>query len=194
MIPPHVAEAIIESEPKRFWVYLLDTHPTKVPFAKDKLPVGIILPSVAIAPSLEHVKDYSQDINPVGVRTSPVVVYKTPVTISSYAFRSQKWCNLARDAILRLHKTPPTVFWLVGWLVSWLARSQSTVNCQVLHAFANLAMTVDTAKRAAAVSTDSTKLEELYYDVEESIYTRNQNCDFWSVRQCKKSSFVLITV
>jgi hypothetical protein len=42
-------------QPKRsqpFWVQLPDIHPTKVLFVKDKLPDGLILPPVAVAPSL----------------------------------------------------------------------------------------------------------------------------------------------
>jgi hypothetical protein len=42
--------------------------------------------------------------------------FKAPFTISSNAFRAQKWSNLARDDVWRLRKTPPSVSFLVGWL------------------------------------------------------------------------------
>jgi hypothetical protein len=35
--------------------------------------------------------------------------------ISSYAFRTQEWFNLARDDVVRLRRTPPLVSFLVGF-------------------------------------------------------------------------------
>jgi hypothetical protein len=37
--------------------------------------------------------------------------------MSSNAFRTQEWSNLARDDASRLRKPPPLVSFLVGWLV-----------------------------------------------------------------------------
>jgi hypothetical protein len=48
MIPPKLQRPLA----KPFWIKLPDIHPTIVLFAKDKVPDGIILPPVAIAPSL----------------------------------------------------------------------------------------------------------------------------------------------
>jgi hypothetical protein len=56
-------------------------------------------------------------MNPTLVKTliySPEL--KSPFTISSNAFRTQEWLNLARDDVWRLRKTPPLVNFLVGWL------------------------------------------------------------------------------
>jgi hypothetical protein len=52
---------------------------------------------------------------PISVTTSPVIVYKAPFTISSYAFHMQEWSNRARDNVLRLYKTVPLVSFF-GWL------------------------------------------------------------------------------
>jgi hypothetical protein len=43
--------------------------------------------------------------------------FKAPFTISSNAFRTQEWLDLARDDFSRLRLTPPLVSLLVGWLV-----------------------------------------------------------------------------
>jgi hypothetical protein len=43
-----------------------------------------------------------------------------PFTISSIAFRTQKWSNLERDDVWCLRKTPPLVSFLVGWLARGL--------------------------------------------------------------------------
>jgi hypothetical protein len=37
----------------------------------------------------------------------PRYSFKAPFTISSYAFRTQKWTNLTRDDVLHLRKTQP---------------------------------------------------------------------------------------
>jgi hypothetical protein len=53
---------------------------------------------------------------------SCTVVPVVRFTLSSYAFRTQEWLNLARDDVLLLRGTPSlvTIFgWLVGWLDGW---------------------------------------------------------------------------
>jgi hypothetical protein len=102
-------------QPKRsqpFWVQLPDIHPTKVLFAKDKLPDGMILPPVAIGPRAEYVKAFRQDNNPVSVSIPPVTVYKALFTNSSYAYRTWEWFNLLRDDVFRSRNTPPLACWL----------------------------------------------------------------------------------
>jgi hypothetical protein len=48
---------------------------------------------------------------------NPRYSFKAPFTISSNAFRTQEWSNIARDDVWRLRKIPPLVSFLVGWLV-----------------------------------------------------------------------------
>jgi hypothetical protein len=62
-----------------------------------------------------------------------------------------------------------------------VAQSQRTIDCQaeaavldcqVLHACTDLAVTVDTVPIAAAPWTDGTRSKEHHYEVEKSIYTQ----------------------
>jgi hypothetical protein len=50
--PPPSCKALQPKRSQPFCVQLRDVHPNNVLFTKDKLPDGIILPSVAAAPSL----------------------------------------------------------------------------------------------------------------------------------------------
>jgi hypothetical protein len=85
MNPPQVPEAISQSNPNpsgfKFQTYI---HPTKVLFAKVKLPDGFILPPVAIAPSLNMPRP---DKNPVRISFSPVIVYKAPFSAMRFVRR-----------------------------------------------------------------------------------------------------------
>jgi hypothetical protein len=72
-------------------------------------------PTCSNSPSSEQVKAFSQSYNPVTVSVSQVTVYKAPFTISSFAFRTEKWSNLAMDDVLLLRRTPPLASFLVGW-------------------------------------------------------------------------------
>jgi hypothetical protein len=85
--------------------------------APYRVRTSCLMGSSSNSPQFEQVKAFSQDNNPVSVSISQVIVYKAPFTISSHAFRRQKWSNLARDSVLRLHKTPPLVSFLVCWLL-----------------------------------------------------------------------------
>jgi hypothetical protein len=100
-----------------FWIQLPDIHPTKVLFVKDKLPDGIIIPSVAISPSLNMSRPSAKTTISLASEYLQVMVYKALFTISSYAFHAQEWSNLARDDVFHLHKPLPLVSYLVGWFV-----------------------------------------------------------------------------
>jgi hypothetical protein len=59
----HVAEAFSQAI-LFLWVQLPDINPTKVIFVKEKLPDGIILFPVAIAPSLNMSRPSAKTTNP----------------------------------------------------------------------------------------------------------------------------------
>jgi hypothetical protein len=63
---------------------------------------------------------------------TPVVVLRHR-TISSNAFRTQEWSNLARDDVSRLRKTPPLVSFLVGLLGILLLTPPTVVGCSELY-------------------------------------------------------------
>jgi hypothetical protein len=107
----------MQSQSFRF--QLPDIHPTEVPFIQDKFSDGIIPPIIRQS---EKVKAFSQDINPVSVSMSSVIVYKAPFTISSYAFQTPEWSNLAKDNALRLRRTLLLVTFLVGFVDGKLKR------------------------------------------------------------------------
>jgi hypothetical protein len=75
-------------------------------------------PTSSNNPSSEKVKAFRRDKYPVSVST-PRYSFKAPFTISSNAFLTQEWSNLARDDVWRLRKTLPLVSFLVGWLVGY---------------------------------------------------------------------------
>jgi hypothetical protein len=130
--PPPIMEALSQNDPPPpsksqwlsakgfhlFWFLLPYIHPA-VPFVKGKLPVVFILPPAAVAPS--------QDKKPVSVSMCLVIVHKAVFSNSSNAFRTQGWFDLARDDVLRLHRTLPLVsyFWVVGWLIDCCQRVAS---------------------------------------------------------------------
>jgi hypothetical protein len=87
------------------------------------LPYGIISHQQQ-RPLVWKVRVFQFDKNPVSVSTPPVIVYKTPFTISSNTFHTQKWYNLGRDNVLRWHFTSSLAF-LVGW-----PENQSSVHWQ----------------------------------------------------------------
>jgi hypothetical protein len=74
------------------------------------VPVGVTLsgPDTTECRAYWHKSHYRRHI--------PFIVYKALFTIPSNAFRTQEWCNLATDDVLRLRKTSPLVTFLVGWL------------------------------------------------------------------------------
>jgi hypothetical protein len=62
---------------------------------------------------------------------TPRYSFQAPFTISSNAFRTQEWSNLARDDVWRLRKTPPLVSFLVGsaaYSSPWWWRQQDLWN------------------------------------------------------------------
>jgi hypothetical protein len=60
MTPSPVPRGLQPKLSNPFWVYLPDIPPTKVLFAKDKLPDGIILPPAATGPSLNMSRPSAQ--------------------------------------------------------------------------------------------------------------------------------------
>jgi hypothetical protein len=65
-----------------------------------------------------HVGSVSQDNSLVSVSTSALVVYRALFPNSSFAFRTQEWCNLERDCVFPLCKTSPFASASVGSFVS----------------------------------------------------------------------------
>jgi hypothetical protein len=91
-----------------FWLQPLHIHPTKVLFAKDKLPHGGLHPPVAIALSPNTSRPSAKTTKPVSVSTSWVTVYKALFSNPTHAFRMQEWFIRAS------RKTLPLVYFF-GW-------------------------------------------------------------------------------
>jgi hypothetical protein len=113
----------------------------------------------------EHVKAFFHDKSPVSISTSPVLVYKAPFTISSYAFRPQEWSNQARDDVALAQDS--AVSQRFGWLV---AKKQLIIKWKQRSCIAKCSACVcqlnDGSER---LPTNARRPEEQYYDAEETI-------------------------
>jgi hypothetical protein len=87
-------------------------------------------PTSSNNPKSGKVKVFHRDKYPVSVSTPPPrYSFKAPFTISSNAFSTQEWSNLARDDVWRLRKTTPLVSffgWLRGLLIALLMEAART--------------------------------------------------------------------
>jgi hypothetical protein len=114
LFPPKVAEANSQSNPNPSWFNSQTSIQPKFFSQKTSCLMGSS-PTSSNSHWFGHVKAFIQN-NPISINTSPVTVYKAPFTVSSIMFHMQEWCNLARDDVLSLRKTPPLVSFF-GWLV-----------------------------------------------------------------------------
>jgi hypothetical protein len=98
-------------------VQLPDIHPTKVPFAEDKLPDGIILSPVAIAPCLNMSRPSAKTSIPLALAYPHLQFTRHCLPLPKMRFVRRNDLSLKRDDVLRLRRIPPFVsFCFVGWL------------------------------------------------------------------------------
>jgi hypothetical protein len=110
-------------QPKRFKHYsiqLPNIYPTKISFRIGRIAWCVPPSAVATDSNLKMWKRSAKTGTLcVGVNSSCVIIYKTPFTVSSYAFRVQEWSDLVRYYVLGLRERQPLVSFLTGSFVAW---------------------------------------------------------------------------